>query len=98
MQDCIRRCGPSFTRGRSLWAQMRRVSAQLFARLGGARREFFTLPNTYEIFGLDFVVDEGGTAWLLEVGGTGTGIQNMPFSFCPSAVALSQPTQPFVTD
>ena len=54
-------------RGRSLWAQIRRVSAQLFARLGAARREFFTLPNTYELFGLDFVVDAAGTAWLLEV-------------------------------
>jgi tubulin---tyrosine ligase len=28
---------------------------------------FQTLPCSFEIFGLDFLVDEGGTAWLLEV-------------------------------
>lgn len=28
---------------------------------------FQTLPNAFEVFGLDFLVDEGGTAWLLEV-------------------------------
>ena len=28
---------------------------------------FQTLPNAFEVFGLDFLVDEKGTAWLLEV-------------------------------
>lgn len=28
---------------------------------------FQTLPNAFEVFGLDFLVDAGGTAWLLEV-------------------------------
>ena len=45
-------------------------AAQLFARLSAERRVFFTMPNTYEMFGLDFVVDSGGTAWLLEVNRT----------------------------
>lgn len=28
---------------------------------------FQTLPNAFEVFGLDFLVDERGGAWLLEV-------------------------------
>ncbi|KHN99120.1 tubulin-tyrosine ligase [Metarhizium album ARSEF 1941] len=28
---------------------------------------FQTLPNAFEVFGLDFLVDEAGTTWLLEV-------------------------------
>lgn len=28
---------------------------------------FQTLPNAFEVFGLDYLVDEQGTAWLLEV-------------------------------
>jgi len=28
---------------------------------------FQTLPNAFEIFGVDWMVDEGGRAWLLEV-------------------------------
>ena len=28
---------------------------------------FQLLPNAFEIFGVDFLVDEEGTAWLLEV-------------------------------
>ena len=28
---------------------------------------FQTLPNAFEVFGLDYLVDEGGRAWLLEV-------------------------------
>lgn len=28
---------------------------------------FQTLPNAFEVFGLDYLVDEAGTAWLLEV-------------------------------
>lgn len=27
---------------------------------------FQTLPNAFEVFGLDFLVDDKGTAWLLE--------------------------------
>ncbi|KAL7928531.1 survival protein sure-like phosphatase/nucleotidase [Trichoderma chlorosporum] len=28
---------------------------------------FQTLPNAFEVFGLDFLVDDGGEAWLLEI-------------------------------
>jgi len=28
---------------------------------------FQTLPNAFEVFGVDFLVDAEGTAWLLEV-------------------------------
>ena len=28
---------------------------------------FQVLPNVFEVFGVDFLVDEMGTAWLLEV-------------------------------
>ena len=28
---------------------------------------FFTLPNCFELFGFDFLVDEDWNAWLLEV-------------------------------
>jgi len=44
---------------------MRRIAAQLFARLSAERRVFFTMPNSYEMFGLDFVVDRSGTVWLV---------------------------------
>ena len=33
----------------------------------GMMVHFQTLPNAFEVFGLDFLVDEEGTAWLLEV-------------------------------
>lgn len=47
---------------------MRRIAAQLFARLSAERRVFFTMPNSYEMFGLDFVVDRSGTVWLVSSG------------------------------
>jgi hypothetical protein len=53
-------------RGQGIWAQVRRITATTLARLGADRRRFFTTPNTYEVFGLDFVVDKNGIAWLLE--------------------------------
>eukprot|EP00617_Octactis_speculum_P021702 CAMPEP_0185759376 /NCGR_PEP_ID=MMETSP1174-20130828/18126_1 /TAXON_ID=35687 /ORGANISM="Dictyocha speculum, Strain CCMP1381" /LENGTH=350 /DNA_ID=CAMNT_0028439691 /DNA_START=104 /DNA_END=1156 /DNA_ORIENTATION=- len=60
--------GPHWTvkGGQSLWSQMRRIAASLFARLGTERRRFFALPNCYELFGLDFVVDYTGRVLLLE--------------------------------
>jgi tubulin---tyrosine ligase len=33
----------------------------------GMMVHFQVLPNAFEVFGVDFLVDEGGTAWLLEV-------------------------------
>jgi hypothetical protein len=33
---------------------------------------FFPLANAFEVYGLDFLLDEDGAAWLLEVGPGGT--------------------------
>ena len=49
-----------------LWAQMRQVAGVVFGLLSQSRRQFFTMPNCYELFGLDFAVDRAGRAWLLE--------------------------------
>lgn len=53
----------------ALLRQMHGIVGELFARLqnSGNRRHFFTLPNCFEAFGFDFVVDAGGRCWLLEV-------------------------------
>ena len=34
--------------------------------LGRSSQRFFPLPNTYELFGLDFLVDDTGKVWILE--------------------------------
>ncbi|KAK6431158.1 hypothetical protein LTR95_012677, partial [Oleoguttula sp. CCFEE 5521] len=44
------------------------TTAQVFEAAARAQSVHFqTLPNGFEIFGLDFLVDGQGTAWLLEV-------------------------------
>jgi len=52
--------------GQGFWAQARRIVASTFSRLGEDRRHFFTTPNSFEIFGLDFLVDAFGAVELLE--------------------------------
>ena len=51
-----------------VFAQICAVTAEVFE---AAAREmvihFQPMENAFEVFGLDFLVDEGGTAWLLEV-------------------------------
>ncbi|KAI9830372.1 MAG: hypothetical protein M1826_004795 [Phylliscum demangeonii] len=48
--------------------QIGAVTAEIFeAAARGMMVHFQTLPNVFEIFGVDFLVDESGTAWLLEV-------------------------------
>jgi tubulin--tyrosine ligase len=50
------------------------IAKQIYATTGeifeaaakGMMVHFQTLPNAFEVFGLDFLVDEKGTAWLLE--------------------------------
>ncbi|GMH96477.1 hypothetical protein TrVE_jg14422 [Triparma verrucosa] len=49
-----------------LWDQIRKICARTFRSLGKDKRKFMSLINTYEMFGLDFLVDEDDKAWLLE--------------------------------
>lgn len=49
-------------------SQICEVTGSIFeAAAKGMTIHFQTLPNAFEVFGLDFLVDEKGTAWLLEV-------------------------------
>lgn len=44
------------------------VTGEVFeAAARGMLIHFQTLPNAFELFGVDFLVDEAGTAWLLEL-------------------------------
>ena len=45
-----------------IWCVICRITAALFTRAFANRRHFFTLPNCYELFGLDFTVSRDGTA------------------------------------
>ncbi|KAL2755928.1 hypothetical protein ACRALDRAFT_1011429, partial [Sodiomyces alcalophilus JCM 7366] len=66
--------------GEDIMAQIRTVTGDLFeAAARGMPIHFQPLENAFEVFGLDFLVDAAGTAWLLEVNAfpdfrqTGTG-------------------------
>ncbi|KAH6707690.1 survival protein sure-like phosphatase/nucleotidase [Leptodontidium sp. MPI-SDFR-AT-0119] len=50
-----------------IFAQICATTSEVFeAAARGMSVHFQTLPNAFEVFGLDFLVDERGTAWLLE--------------------------------
>ncbi|KAF2665798.1 tubulin-tyrosine ligase [Microthyrium microscopicum] len=50
------------------WAQICVVTGELFEAAGrNMLVNFQAVPSSFEIFGLDFLVDQTGTAWLLEV-------------------------------
>ncbi|KAL4884697.1 survival protein sure-like phosphatase/nucleotidase [Aspergillus karnatakaensis] len=52
----------------SVYSQICSITGELFtAASRGMMIHFQTLPNAFEIFGVDFLVDEKGTTWLLEV-------------------------------
>ena len=52
----------------SIFKQICEMTGEVFeAAAKGMMVHFQTLPNAFEVFGLDFLVDEAGTAWLLEV-------------------------------
>lgn len=52
----------------SIFSQICRVTGEVFeAAAKGMMVHFQTLPNAFEVFGLDYLVDESGKAWLLEV-------------------------------
>lgn len=56
------------TQKQSIFSQICAVTGEIFeAAAKGMMIHFQTLPNAFEVFGVDFLVDEGGTAWLLEV-------------------------------
>ncbi|KAL2810680.1 survival protein sure-like phosphatase/nucleotidase [Aspergillus granulosus] len=68
----------------SVYDQICQVTGELFtAAARGMMIHFQTLPNALEIFGIDFLVDAEGTAWLLEVnaypdfGQTGSGLRDI---------------------
>ncbi|PBP25445.1 5'/3'-nucleotidase SurE [Diplocarpon rosae] len=50
-----------------IFRQICDTTGEIFeAAARGMSVHFQTLPNSFEVFGLDFLVDEKGTAWLLE--------------------------------
>ncbi|KAK8130962.1 tubulin-tyrosine ligase PBY1 [Apiospora sp. TS-2023a] len=53
----------------AVFDQICAITGDLFqaAAQGGMTMHFQPLPNAFEVFGLDFLVDAAGTAWLLEV-------------------------------
>ncbi|KAL2868315.1 putative acid phosphatase [Aspergillus lucknowensis] len=68
----------------SVFDQICNVTGELFtAAARGMMIHFQTLPNAFEIFGLDTLVDAEGTPWLLEVnaypdfGQTGSGLRDI---------------------
>ncbi|RDW86407.1 putative acid phosphatase [Aspergillus mulundensis] len=51
-----------------VYEQICAVTGELFtAAARGMMIHFQTVPNAFEVFGVDFLVDEGGNVWLLEV-------------------------------
>ncbi|KAH8666338.1 survival protein sure-like phosphatase/nucleotidase [Xylariales sp. PMI_506] len=51
-----------------IFAQICSITGEVFeAAARGMMMHFQTLPNAFEVYGLDFLVDSRGTAWLLEV-------------------------------
>lgn len=58
---------PSATK-ENIFKQICDTTGEVFeAAAKGMMVHFQTLPNAFEVFGLDFLVDEKGKAWLLEV-------------------------------
>jgi len=52
----------------TVFSQICDITGEIFeAAAKGMMIHFQTLPNAFEVFGLDFMVDESGTTWLLEV-------------------------------
>jgi hypothetical protein len=55
-------------RKEKVWKQICETTGDIFeAAAKGMMVHFQTMPNAFEVFGLDYLVDEKGTAWLLEV-------------------------------
>jgi hypothetical protein len=62
------KAGQSTTWKDDIWQQICTITAETFQAASRVSSVHFQpLPNAFEIFGLDFLVDGGGRAWLLEV-------------------------------
>jgi tubulin--tyrosine ligase len=58
---------PSATKAQ-IFEQICETTGEIFeAAAKGMMIHFQTIPNAFEVFGLDFLIDERGIAWLLEV-------------------------------
>jgi len=51
----------------TIFAQIRTATSHLFRAACAQPTSFQPLPNAFEVFGVDWIVDEGGEVWLLEV-------------------------------
>ncbi|ORY87936.1 tubulin-tyrosine ligase/Tubulin polyglutamylase, partial [Protomyces lactucae-debilis] len=51
----------------AIWQQLKDITSETFRAASAQRIHFQTLPNAFEIFGLDILVDAEGAATLLEV-------------------------------
>lgn len=51
----------------AVWTQLKAITADLFKAASAQRINFQTLPNAFEVFGVDFLVDEENSVHLLEV-------------------------------
>jgi tubulin---tyrosine ligase len=58
--------GPDVTK-EAIFTQICTVTGELFAAACAQPVHFQPLPGAFEVFGLDFLVDAQGSAWLLEV-------------------------------
>lgn len=58
--------GEGVFKEKGVWEQIRGICTRLFKKLSKDKRKFMTLVNTWELFGLDFLVDGSGKVWVLE--------------------------------
>ena len=57
-----------------IYAQMKQITKEMFRAFETRRKLFLPMPNCFEIFGLDFIVDVKCNVYLLEVN-TGPGLE-----------------------
>jgi len=56
------------TKKEDIFKQICGITGEIFeAAAKGMMVHFQTLPNAFEVFGVDFLVDDAGTAWMLEI-------------------------------
>jgi hypothetical protein len=67
----------------NLWARARHVVRETFLAFVGRKRQLYPMPNSFEVFGFDFMFDEKGSPRLLEVN-SGPGLEG---HCCPEVCA-----------